>query len=250
MPYGRVLVVDDVETNVYVAKGMLMPYGLQIDTASNGLEVIDKVKNGNVYDIIFMDHMMPKMDGIEATRIIRSMGYKGIVIALTANALVGQAERFMKEGFDGFIPKPTDSRDIDAALIKHIRNKQPPEVIEAAYREQSPSEEPQDAQALETKASALTDLEESFILDAENTIDTLESMEIGQNMSSSDIDTYEIMVHGMKSALAIIRENSLSEVALKLEHAARGMNMALISEKTPAFVDNLKSIVQKLKSRA
>ncbi|MCL2269832.1 MAG: ATP-binding protein, partial [Treponema sp.] len=135
MPYGSVLVVDDVESNIYVIKGMLLPYGIQIETASSGFEAIDKIKDGNEYDIVFMDHMMPKMNGIEAVKIIRDTGYSRSIIALTANALIGQAKMFMQNGFDGFISKPIDSRELNLILNDLIRNKKPPEVIEAARRE-------------------------------------------------------------------------------------------------------------------
>jgi signal transduction histidine kinase/CheY-like chemotaxis protein len=137
MPYGSVLVVDDVETNLYVAKGLLSPYELSIETANSGFEAIDKIKGGGVYDIIFMDHMMPKMDGIETTKILRETGYNGNIVALTANAIVGQAEMFMKNGFDGFISKPIDIRQLNAALNKMIRDKQPFEIIDAARRQKA-----------------------------------------------------------------------------------------------------------------
>jgi CheY-like chemotaxis protein len=134
MPYGKILIVDDVETNLYVAKGLMAPYGLSIDTVESGYETIDKIKAGKVYDIIFMDHMMPRMDGIEATREIRKMGYTQPIIALTANAMAGQAEIFLMNGFDDFISKPIDLRQLNMALNKHIRDKQPPEVLEAARK--------------------------------------------------------------------------------------------------------------------
>jgi len=124
MPYGSVLIVDDTETNLYVAKGLMEPYGLKIYTASSGLEAIEKVKSGNVYDIIFMDHMMPKMDGIEATQIIRDLGYAKPIVALTANAVAGQAEMFVSSGFDAFISKPIDIRQLNTVLNKFIRDKQ------------------------------------------------------------------------------------------------------------------------------
>jgi len=111
MPYGSVLIVDDVESNIYVAKGMLAPYGLKIDTAISGFEAIDIIKKGNEYDIVFMDHMMPEMDGIETVKFIRDMGYKHSIIALTANALIGREEMFLQNGFDAFISKPIDSRE-------------------------------------------------------------------------------------------------------------------------------------------
>jgi len=134
MPYGRVLVVDDVETNLYVAKGLMAPYGLSIDTVESGFAAIEKIKDGNVYDIVFMDHMMPQMDGIETTKIIRSLGYTCPIIALTANAIMGQAEMFISNGFDDFISKPVDIRHLNAILNKLVRDKQTPEVIEAAHK--------------------------------------------------------------------------------------------------------------------
>jgi signal transduction histidine kinase/FixJ family two-component response regulator len=134
MPYGRVLIVDDVEMNILVAEGLISLYGINVESADSGPGAIEKIKNGSVYDIIFMDHMMPKMDGMEATRIIRSMGYERPIVALTANAVVGQADIFLKNGFDDFISKPLDIRLLNAVLNKLIRDKQPPEVIEAARR--------------------------------------------------------------------------------------------------------------------
>jgi len=86
MPYGKVLIVDDVETNLYVAKGLLSPYGLSIDTAGSGFEALEKINGGAKYDVIFMDHFMPKMDGIEAAKKIRELGYTQPIVALTANA--------------------------------------------------------------------------------------------------------------------------------------------------------------------
>jgi len=173
MPYGSVLIVDDVETNLYVAKGLLSPYELAIETANSGFEAIDKVKGGGVYDIIFMDHMMPKMDGIEATKILRETGYKGTVIALTANALVGQAEMFMKNGFDGFISKPIDIRQLNATLNKMVRDKQPFEVIDAARRQK---EARKAAQKTPQQQSAASLAKEIFVRDAEKTAERLETI--------------------------------------------------------------------------
>jgi PAS domain S-box-containing protein len=123
MPYGSVLIVDDVGTNLYVAKGLLAPYELDIDIAESGYETIEKIKAGKVYDIVFMDHMMPEMDGVETTKILREMGYKQPIVALTANAVMGQAEMFLLNGFDDFISKPIDIRELNAVLNKMIRDK-------------------------------------------------------------------------------------------------------------------------------
>ena len=123
MPYGSVLVVDDMVSNLDVAKLLLKPYQLQIDTAVSGFDAIDMIKSGKVYDIVFMDHMMPIMDGIETIKIIRSLGYNHTVIALTANAVIGQQDIFLANGFDAFMSKPIDIRQLNDSLNKFIRDK-------------------------------------------------------------------------------------------------------------------------------
>jgi signal transduction histidine kinase/CheY-like chemotaxis protein/ABC-type amino acid transport substrate-binding protein len=132
MPYGKVLVVDDMEPNLYVAKGLLAPYGLSIETASSGFEAIDIIKNGAKYDIIFMDHFMPKMDGVETVKKIRDLGYTRPIVALTANVIDGQEEMFLANGFDAFISKPLDIRQLNAVLNQLVRDKYSDETIEAA----------------------------------------------------------------------------------------------------------------------
>ncbi|MCL2226932.1 MAG: ATP-binding protein [Oscillospiraceae bacterium] len=120
MPHGKVLVVDDVESNLYVARGLLMPYKMTVDTAKSGAEAIAKIKDGKVFDIIFMDHMMPEMDGLEAAKIMRALGYNHPIIALTANTVRGQEELFMQNGFSGFISKPIDPHQLDEYLLRFV----------------------------------------------------------------------------------------------------------------------------------
>jgi len=132
MPYGKVLVVDDMEPNLYVARGLLSPYGLSIETVISGFEAVEKIRNGSKFDIILMDHFMPEMDGIETVKKIRALGYTQPIVALTANALSGQAEIFAKNGFDGFISKPVDIRQLNETLNRLIRDKYPIEIVEAA----------------------------------------------------------------------------------------------------------------------
>ncbi|MCL2808678.1 MAG: response regulator [Treponema sp.] len=113
---GKVLIVDDVDINLYVAKEMLLPYGLEIDLASSGAEAIESIKKVN-YDIIFMDHIMPLMDGIETTKEIRRLGYDKLpIIALTANAVSGVKEMFLDNGFNGFVSKPIGLHELDEIL--------------------------------------------------------------------------------------------------------------------------------------
>ncbi|MCL2069478.1 MAG: response regulator [Treponema sp.] len=126
MPYGKVLIVDDVETNLYVAEGLMSAYDLQIETAISGFAAIEKVERGSTYDVIFMDHMMPQMDGIETTQKLRVMGYRGTIVALTANALAGNADMFKQNGFDDFISKPIDLRNLNSILNKFVRDSHSP----------------------------------------------------------------------------------------------------------------------------
>jgi CheY-like chemotaxis protein/anti-sigma regulatory factor (Ser/Thr protein kinase) len=129
MPYGKVLVVDDVATNLDVARGLMLPYGLTIDCVLSGQEAIEKVRRADVkYDAVFMDHMMPGMDGIEAVRIIRNeIGTEYAktvpIIALTANALAGNEDMFLAAGFNAFIAKPIDIMRLDVLLNQWVRGR-------------------------------------------------------------------------------------------------------------------------------
>jgi len=127
MPYGSVLVVDDVEINLYVACEILLSYKLEVEMADSGFAAIENIVNGKKYDVIFMDHMMPKMDGIETTKKLRELGYTGFIVALTANALVGNDKMFENNGFDGFIPKPIDINLLNTILNKFVRDIHPEE---------------------------------------------------------------------------------------------------------------------------
>jgi len=246
MPYGRVLIVDDVETNLYVAKGLLTPYGLKIDLATSGYEAIEKIKNGSVYDIIFMDHMMPKMDGIEATKLLREMGYTHPIVALTANAITGQAEMFLKNGFDGFISKPIDIRQLNNSLNRLIRDKQPAEIIEAANREKAKMDKKQVSGAHQPVDPQLAEI---FARDAEKSVAVLETCLQKNLQTESDIQLYVINVHAMKSALANIGKTELSAVALRLEQAGREKDINVLSSETHGFLDALRTVIREIKPK-
>ena len=125
MPYGSVLIVDDNKMNLFVANTLLKPYELSIEVANSGPEAIEKISFGKKYDIVFMDYMMPQMDGIEAAKAIRELGYTLPIVMLTADAVTGRAETFLESGFDAFISKPIDMRQMDVVLKKYIRDNQP-----------------------------------------------------------------------------------------------------------------------------
>jgi signal transduction histidine kinase/CheY-like chemotaxis protein len=125
LSYARVLAVDDFPVNLDVAAGMLRKYKMTVDCVSNGRDAVDRIAAGTpVYNAIFMDHMMPEMDGMEATKAIRALGTgyakKIPIIALTANAAAGAEQMFLKNGFNAFLPKPFNATGLDAVVRKWI----------------------------------------------------------------------------------------------------------------------------------
>jgi CheY-like chemotaxis protein/anti-sigma regulatory factor (Ser/Thr protein kinase) len=239
MPYGRVLIVDDIESNLYVARGMLAPYELNVETAHDGIEAVEKIKSGNIYDLVLMDHMMPRMDGIQATEIIRGMGYDNPIVALTANAMAGQAEKFLSLGFDRFIPKPIDTRELDIVLTELIRDRNPPEIVEAARRERR--------ETVRKPKKDMSELVNYFIIDAGKIIPVLENVyaKLGE-LDDTDIQAFTTAVHGIKNALRNIGEIQLSEFAFELEQASEAQNFWIVADKTPVFIKKLKILTAKL----
>ncbi|MCL2054405.1 MAG: ATP-binding protein [Oscillospiraceae bacterium] len=226
MPYGKVLVVDDVETNLYVAKALLRPYKLEIETAMSGFEAIEKIKNGNAYDIIFMDHMMPLMDGIETLKKLREHGYNGMIVALTANALAGNDEMFRQNGFDGFISKPIDVRHLNNILNKFIRDSHPQEAKK--YKPIKLSAEP--------KPEEDSKLLEIFCRTAKKAIVTLRD--------TSDPKLIATTAHSLKPTLMNLGEKELSRAAQSLEQA--GLNG---EETNPEnFIRELEKLISRLDS--
>jgi signal transduction histidine kinase/CheY-like chemotaxis protein len=130
MPYARVLVVDDIDINLDVAQGLLEGYGMKVDRALSGWDAVEMVRREDVrYNAIFMDHMMPVMDGIETVKIIREAidsEYARTVpiIALTANALAGSVEMFLNNGFQDFLSKPIEILRLDAVVRRWVRDKE------------------------------------------------------------------------------------------------------------------------------
>ncbi|MCL1843471.1 MAG: response regulator [Defluviitaleaceae bacterium] len=231
MPYGKVLVVDDVESNLFVAKGLLVPYGLTVETAASGFEAIDKIKAGKIYDIIFMDHMMPDLDGIETAKAIRKLNYDHPIIALTANTIMGQAELFMSNGFAGFISKPIDVTKMNGYLMTIIRDKQPPEVL-AAAKKASPG-----------KVDLSGALVDSFLRDAERALGILEALLQTEDWDDEQYKQYTIHTHGLKSALANVGRTNLSSTAASLEQAGRDRSAAFIRSDTLRFLEDLRDVV-------
>ena len=242
MPYGSVLVVDDVESNLFVAKGMLMPYKLKIDAVMSGAEAIELIKKGNVYDIIFMDHMMPGMDGVEVTRELRNLGYDEPIVALTANIIMDQVKLFLENGFSDFISKPIDATRLEQCLVRFIRDKQPPEVLEAVR---------QMGLIVERQKSSISEqLINSFLRDSSREIEVLKNLMKSNDWNEKNLKLFTISAHAMKSALANINLAELSGVAYLLEHAGRTKDLGVILARTPEFIGKLQEAANSHKKQS
>jgi CheY-like chemotaxis protein len=128
LSYAKVLVVDDFPMNLDVASGMLSKYKMQVDCVLSGQEAVDRIQAGEpVYNAVFMDHMMPGMDGVEAAKLIRALDTEYAknmpIIALTANAVAGNEQMFLENGFNAFLPKPFNVMLLDSVIRKWIKQK-------------------------------------------------------------------------------------------------------------------------------
>jgi len=246
MPYGRILIVDDVESNLYVAKGLITPYELNVETARSGYEVIDKVRQGKTYDIIFMDHMMPKMDGMEATRIIRELGYRAPIVALTANAVIGQAEVFLNNGFDDFVSKPIDIRQLNAVLKKYVRDTQPPEVLMAAKKQVKAGQEASEDQGKNDIPEMDAKLIELIVNDIKENIIRLEELREKGDWNDENTKLFTTYAHAMKSTMFNVGEAEISDYAAQLEQEGHNNNTSVISEEITEFIEKLRAVVDRL----
>lgn len=117
----RVLIVDDDKLNLKVGSRLLQPYGVQVETADSGKKAIDLVKK-NEYDLILLDQMMPEMDGIATVKELKTIPlFHTPIVALTADAIVGMKEKYLKEGFDDYLAKPIDSKELSKILKKYLK---------------------------------------------------------------------------------------------------------------------------------
>jgi len=235
MPYGSVLVVDDVDTNLYVAHGILSFYNLEIDLADSGYAAIKKLEEGNNYDVIFMDQMMPRMDGIETTQKLRSGGYTGTIIALTANALAGNDEMFIRKGFDGFIPKPIDLGQLNVILNKFVRDKHPEEAKK--YKPEITVMTQEEMQKRDLK------LKQAFCHNAKKAIVTMREA-VQQAENDDSVNLFTATVHSMKSALSKISEFEVSQDAYALESAGKRNDIEFINANLESFIKILETLIE------
>ena len=231
-PKARVLLVDDNIINLKVAMGLLQPYNMQVLTATGGPEAIGKLESQE-FDLVFMDHMMPGMDGVEATAIIREMPgeyYKKLpIVALTANVANGAREMFLRSGFDDFLAKPIEL----SALDKILRTYLPQEYIEAPIARGTLRSEEQ-AKLRGVKGSPrLLDTEKgiAYMGGSEETYREILSLYAQEEREKrelidslyrqGDSKNYAIEVHALKSTSLNVGAAELSGMAKELEAAAK-----------------------------
>ncbi|MCM1102089.1 MAG: PocR ligand-binding domain-containing protein [Clostridium sp.] len=233
-PDARILIVDDNAVNLTVAEGLLEPLKMQIDAATGGKEAIDMIAGAH-YDIIFMDHMMPELDGVETTHIIRRFHpeYNDVpIIALTANAVEGTKEMFCREGMNDFVAKPIEIR----MLVSKVKQWLPVEKITKVHNM------PGEASGIHKKTDIkVGDLDTAFalkVLGGESLFWTVlkvyyNSIEKKAKLIKSmeeqeDWPGYTIEVHALKSASKQIGAMELSEKAAALERAGNARDSATI----------------------
>ncbi|MCI9161722.1 MAG: response regulator [Lachnospiraceae bacterium] len=224
-PGVKVLIVDDNVINRKVARGFLKNYGFDLTEAESGPEAIERVRE-NRYDLIFMDHMMPDMDGVEAAGIIRrdcgENGASPVMIALTANAMEGMRERFLENNFQDFIAKPLDRTELNQLLLRWV-----PEKYRQTEGEKAESK-PLDPEAFRIRGVDMDAVMKYYSGDEEGFVELLELYCIDGKRKTkllcevveSDILRYQIEVHGLKSASANIGAMEVSALARGQENAA------------------------------
>ncbi len=242
-PEAKVLIVDDNAVNLTVAEGLLEPLKMQIDTALSGKEAVGKISVYQ-YDIVFMDHMMPELDGIETTHIIRRFHkeYDNIpIIALTANAMDGMRDMFLSEGMNDFIAKPIEFR----ILISKVKKWLPPEKIKKADNsgktalEQKPEKEIVISDLDTKSAIRLLGSETVFwnVLKEYYRVINKKSKLIQELIQQEDWKRYTIEVHALKSSSRQIGAISLSEKAAALEKAGKAGDTELILSGTDEMLE-------------
>ncbi|MFP3040396.1 ATP-binding protein [Treponema primitia] len=250
-PWSKILIVDDIPTNLRVAAELMAPYQMQIDTCQNGADAVQMVKDKR-YDLVFMDHMMPGMDGIEAVSHIRKINdadnyYQNLpVVMLTANAVFGQRELFLKNGINDFLAKPIEVQKLNAILKRWIPESKRREAnIPAASRGNEKAAPVDIPGVLVSRGLANTGGSFAIYLDilAVFSRDALERYdEIKKAVEQKDYRSYTTLVHALKSAGRSIGAYDFGDSAAALEELGKAQLAAGIAEKTPQFLEDLKTL--------
>jgi signal transduction histidine kinase/CheY-like chemotaxis protein len=273
MPYARVLVVDDVVTNLELTRGIMKPYGMVVDCVTGGKEAVELIRKGKPrYNAVFMDHMMPGIDGIEAVRIIRNeigSDYARTVpiIALTADAIVGNEDLFLNNGFQDFLTKPVDIIKLDGAINRWVRDKKTEKALgldkesriagDRAEKGQDRYFAPEKTPGAKDEARRLAEMIRANPvagLDAEkglgrfngNGKSFLNCLRAYVTHTPSllsaiwmvgEPEDYAVTVHGIKGSSYGIAAGAVGREAEKLEHAAKAGDLAFIEAENEGFIE-------------
>ena len=259
-PDAKILVVDDNEMNLKVFSGLLKNHGMQIDTAMSGKECLARIEK-NAYHMIFMDHLMPEMDGVETLRQIRELktnrSKDAVIIILTANAVSGAREMFLEEGFADYLSKPIIAVNLEKMIQKYLpeelltnndleqKNKIPATSDEAARS--APSEN--GLVSWEKGKAFFMGDEELYREMLQAFLESSSAMELRQYYEESDFDNYRIKIHAMKANLANIGAMSVSDRAKQLELAlVNENNVSYVQENHDEFMKEYERVVSEVKT--
>ena len=256
-PDAKIMIVDDISINLIVAKGLMQPYNMQIDLIPGGAEAIEAMATG-YYDMVFMDHMMPEMDGIETVAKIRAMGdgesyFADVpIIALTANAVSGTREMFLNNGFNDYLSKPIDATKLNSILEWWIPNKKK---IKAGAAAPAPTTAPREGEGPSIKIAGV-DMEKGILLTGGKIGMYFETLavycddgykkagEIRESLESRDVALFTTHVHALKSASASIGADTVSAAAKDLEAAGKSGDWDFISANAMQFLEDLETLVR------
>lgn len=257
-PDASILIVDDNAVNLTVAKGLLEPLKMQISTVTSAAQTVEILKQQK-FDLIFMDHMMPEVDGVQTTHIIRRLmpDCSNVpIIALTANAIAGTREMFIAEGMNDFVAKPIDIKDINAKLKKWLPQEK---IIPISAEEAAMKDVKADSSPIKRSVSDITflNIEEAMdLLKSDNlfwmvlkeyyiSIDK-KAVSIEQHLESQEWKDYTIEVHALKSTSRQIGADELADLAAELENAGKNIDIDFIQENTGKAMTMYRELKEKL----
>lgn len=257
-PDAKILVTDDNEMNRRVFRALLKETQIQVTEACSGMECLELVQKYH-YDLIFLDHMMPEMDGVETLHRIRALSdfpCEGTpVVVLTANAVSGAREQYLAEGFDDFLSKPIVPDRLERMAEQMLPQELLKEAGQRARKEQEglweelPAVDGLDWQYAFMHLSDRSLVEytvREFYAQIDSAAERLEKA-WHQAAETGQTESYRIQVHAMKGLLATVGILSLSGVARLLESAARDVNLQVIEAVTPVFLFEWRSYREKLR---
>ncbi|MDR1874816.1 MAG: response regulator [Synergistaceae bacterium] len=238
-PSARVLIVDDIMTNLRVAEELVSLFGVEVHTCSSGREALELVQTGH-YDLVFMDHMMPGMDGVETTAAIRALGVrderclKVPIIALTANVVSSQKEMFLQNGMNDFLAKPIAMQKLVGILKKWI-----PKEKQLSVRTQGGGVRPH----LESGPAVSRDILLDFCREARDMASGL-----GEAERMKDMEKCSILAHSLKGAAMSVGAMKAGELAAHLEKRAKNGDIAGTVASTDALLKELHPLIDEIEA--